>query len=672
MRFSFLYNLYKGTNKKGVKCVYIYDDLLDYARKYPGKIYSDQDFQSAGKFDTLFVFFGDDMPKEYEEEKAMLLLKTVISCLDGDASIGELSNLLEDPFITYYFTFCHYLNIYVRERLIDKEKLYLLGRNLSTKSNNSDIIKLGLTLLGISGNEQGREIASVLGLHSEFTFYAITAFEYMDLHNKYVFEMANKTYGFGKVHCIQNIEPLTDDIKVWLIENGCDNVVMPKISAIISAQKASMSWYLKSRKVDKRAFSNISRLIYYIFSPDKNDVYEFHDSLETITEYMKYAKHYAKSFEDLCAVAYIKKWMRPFWNPGEDDVKKKNGWSSNIESDIRNKCIDILKNNKWKDVLNNSLRSAEADTDTYIYLASELDVDLSFSDLVPLLEKDPLDYKISYYISKSGNEASMKSFIEYAKKTIDFDEMELKPSDEGLKDDDLSFENKSDIFLYYILKNLSDYKLVELDLPQIALTTRYDGNRIEAITYLRNYEDAWDENVEKSLLNALDKEPNKGIKKRLMRLLGKRENDGFEDIKKEVRYVDIKKQIVKPNVKDVYLFSTYVAGLFYRDMDVVHNHLDKGDILYLKREPENPYDKNAIMVTTEDGYVLGYIPKKENSLFQRLLDAGKYLYAIVDEFLEDSNKLDIDLYLSYRDVVENTKEIISMLIENPSIYNSKM
>ncbi len=157
-----------------------------------------------------------------------------------------------------------------------------------------------------------------------------------------------------------------------------------------------------------------------------------------------------------------------------------------------------------------------------------------------------------------------------------------------------------------------------------------------------------------------------------MRLLGKRVNGGFEDIKKEIRYVDIKKQIVKPHVKDVYLFSTYVAGLFYRDMSVVHNHLDEGDILYLKREPENQYDKNAIMVTTEDGYVLGYIPKKENSLSQRLLDAGKYLYAIVDEFLEDSNKLDIDLYLSYRDVMENTNEVVSMLIENPSTYKSKM
>jgi hypothetical protein len=78
------------------------------------------------------------------------------------------------------------------------------------------------------------------------------------------------------------------------------------------------------------------------------------------------------------------------------------------------------------------------------------------------------------------------------------------------------------------------------------------------------------------------------------------------------------------------------------------------------------------MVTTEDGYVLGYIPKKENSLSQRLLDAGKYLYAIVDEFLEDSNKLDIDLYLSYRDVMENTNEVVSMLIENPSTYKSKM
>ena len=54
-----------------------------------------------------------------------------------------------------------------------------------------------------------------------------------------------------------------------------------------------------------------------------------------------------------------------------------------------------------------------------------------------------------------------------------------------------------------------------------------------------------------------------------------------------------------------------------------------GDRLPLRREPDNAYDRRAIVVTTLQGDKLGYLPVDVNDIPSRLMDAGKELYAQV-------------------------------------------
>ena len=71
-----------------------------------------------------------------------------------------------------------------------------------------------------------------------------------------------------------------------------------------------------------------------------------------------------------------------------------------------------------------------------------------------------------------------------------------------------------------------------------------------------------------------------------------------------------------------------------RNQDVF-KRLEKNDPLLLEREADNKYDSNAIKVLTIDGEKLGYIPKRDNDIFCRLMDSGKILHAIVYSCYED-------------------------------------
>ena len=75
-------------------------------------------------------------------------------------------------------------------------------------------------------------------------------------------------------------------------------------------------------------------------------------------------------------------------------------------------------------------------------------------------------------------------------------------------------------------------------------------------------------------------------------------------------------------------------------------HIWKIRDLLLQRE-DNRFDQNAILVLTNERRKLGYIPKKDNVVFARLMDAGKLLKAKITtiEHRGDFTEIGIGIYL---------------------------
>ena len=105
--------------------------------------------------------------------------------------------------------------------------------------------------------------------------------------------------------------------------------------------------------------------------------------------------------------------------------------------------------------------------------------------------------------------------------------------------------------------------------------------------------------------------------------------------------------VLKPLIKEIHLFDTYIAGTAYLKDNTDLDALEVGQKLTLKRE-NNKFDEKAIMLCTEDGRKIGYIPEKDNVIFSRLMDAGKLLSAKITEIKErrgDFWQISIGIYL---------------------------
>ena len=106
--------------------------------------------------------------------------------------------------------------------------------------------------------------------------------------------------------------------------------------------------------------------------------------------------------------------------------------------------------------------------------------------------------------------------------------------------------------------------------------------------------------------------------------------------------------IPKPFERDIFLFDTYVAGISHIEgMEELEPHLQTGDRLDFFREPDNQYDAQAIVIKTADGVKIGYVPRQDNVIFARLMDAGKLLFGRISEKEKKGKwvKISIDIFL---------------------------
>lgn len=104
--------------------------------------------------------------------------------------------------------------------------------------------------------------------------------------------------------------------------------------------------------------------------------------------------------------------------------------------------------------------------------------------------------------------------------------------------------------------------------------------------------------------------------------------------------------IPKPFNRQIFLFETHIAGTSHiENMYKLAEKIETGTRVSFYREATNEYDEKAIKVELDDGSKIGYIPKADNPVFARLMDAGKLLFGKVKEKEKKGNWHHISIYI---------------------------
>lgn len=108
---------------------------------------------------------------------------------------------------------------------------------------------------------------------------------------------------------------------------------------------------------------------------------------------------------------------------------------------------------------------------------------------------------------------------------------------------------------------------------------------------------------------------------------------GEQGLAQQLTYVFahyVNSRIEPDNALGLCLLETYLNGCEYvTTLTDAYTRLIAGDRLCIVHEKNNPFDDNALLVATEQGEKLGYIPRKHNTIPAFLSKQDKTLFAIL-------------------------------------------
>ena len=634
----------------------IYYDLKEFYDRSPGALYSYQDFEIAGIREFKIITSKVRPLKNYEKNRiANELVKILLNDINKDEELSEVNGYITlNPIINYYENF-----IKLFKELIENDKVMLskirgIIKRMLIDSDSSEEIKLGLILAPICNIENIEDILQVFSIHNDYLFYVIKAYEYMGGYNNIIFELAKKSNGYGKVFCIMNLIPTTYEIRKWMIEKGSDNNVGELELLSYSMLSLDLLDYLKNTDFNEENLEILAKSFSMLLSDyGLDDIKDGKKVFNKLLEIIDNVNGGIYSLYVVISILYsIESIVINDYNTkkSHSSFKFNNGYKEMIE-----KCKRIYKKDAWREIISSQVSNIEIESSILIGCAEKTKYKLRKKEFETILKRDYTNALLYKYAFSTGNKSIKKCAFGIGLKNLPMDRI-LSGQDE-LKIETLTYDDIGQVCFFIIIKysKYEDFQDKYKDINLKALKSPLIETRIQAITNLQRFREEFD-SLDKEIINDAISTELVGNVRRLLNSLLIRTHG------KEKRYVEVLDNMhIDMHVKDVYLINLSIAGTMYIDMSEVCNKLLEGDMLYLKRELNNAYDSNAIEVITTEGYVIGYVPKENNLIIKNLMDKGKYLYGKIKEISNDYNSINIEIYLSYKDVIEEITSTLSLL-----------
>lgn len=325
------------------------------------------------------------------------------------------------------------------QKQINLNNLYEFASSRLVTTKNIEVIKFCLSVLAIMNVETDAETiekVKILALSDEFTLYCLNIFVKLENSNKEIFEIAKKVKGWGRVHSIGYLEVTNDEIKEWILEEGCHNDVLPAYTAYTCAKKINLIEILNEDKISNKKFNDISYLMNALLDEEAiTGISNLEDRELLIERYLEKAKTLASTEEDYYAVITLKEYIKN---------------NKEINNELIKICDEILNSENTRNNVKELLKEG------YGYnIAKYLGIDID-KYILEYLQDNPL--KNPYIVFNISERENMKKLVSLIEKKLTLEKLEGAPTDKFYSKNE---KNKEYIFLDTIIKKLGNFGRTE-------------------------------------------------------------------------------------------------------------------------------------------------------------------------------------------------------------------
>jgi hypothetical protein len=270
----------------------------------PSVPYAFQNMMTAGFEDITGILFRNNLPHFLQEQLAFQLEKGIRSSMGKKAVSPSLEKHLAETSLYFYLDQAlSRLRDGIRADSLDPVQLYAWGMQLATEDSRPEAVKLGMLILGQYENDVTRSVLRTLGLHSDYTLYAVEATALWSEGHTFLFDLARNTVGYGKLYCIRQLRPASYRERLWLLRESIDLSADREMAAVYCLLKPDMTPFLLRKEIDAVLLEDFSVLISYGIGssmlPSSKTLYPL------ISRYLTAEEAFLSRFIDVAAIAAV-------------------------------------------------------------------------------------------------------------------------------------------------------------------------------------------------------------------------------------------------------------------------------------------------------------------------------------------------------------------------------
>lgn len=148
-------------------------------------------------------------------------------------------------------------------QVLDVGRLFQFASRVLTGSASLGAVKYALAVLELMAGSRGtwREAVRTLSRCDELTLFCVFVACRWDDRDDVLFEMAQKTRGWGRVHAVRELEPTARGMRDWLLDEGWDNGVLPAYTALHCARAGGLLERLSGEPLSRKQLDSADGLI---------------------------------------------------------------------------------------------------------------------------------------------------------------------------------------------------------------------------------------------------------------------------------------------------------------------------------------------------------------------------------------------------------------------------
>ena len=349
-----------------------------------------------------------------------------------------------------------------------------LTLELLKTSESTELVKLVIAFMGLfdlCGVPEATEILTTFGAYEDFTLFCVVAAGNWTDGNQIIFQLAKHVDGWGKIHAVGRLAPETDEIRDWILREGCSNAVMDAYLGLECAQKGDLISALRRDTLDGDTFESVSVIVDALLDEGPTaGISEYEYAEEALKLYLNHAIKHTNSVSQLCRVLNLRQWVE------NTDVSYKD--------EVITGCNKIINRPTWQEMILSVVRQRH---DNHAFLcacnaANRLDIDIH-TELLAAVKEQPLNY-YSYMPQLIKDPDTAKELTALCKSVLPLSEM-MNGMGDWLFPDKLQKEYQC---LDFMLPALADYPLLGETLIKTGLNSKVTRNRNMACRALQGWE----------------------------------------------------------------------------------------------------------------------------------------------------------------------------------------